>query len=67
MNSTVAITGIAGHTVIVLAAIHYGVKGLALLLPQLRVQAPPKAQADAAQAAIPAAAVVPITAARRAL
>jgi hypothetical protein len=53
MGSTVAITGIAGHTVVVLAAIHYGVKGLALLLPQLRVQAPPKVQQVAAQQSQP--------------
>ena len=42
MSTTVALAGIAGHTVIILAAIHYGIKALALLLPQLRVQAPPK-------------------------
>ena len=42
MNTAVAIAGTAGHTIIVLAAIHYGVKGLALLMPQLRVSAPPR-------------------------
>jgi len=46
MNTAVAISGTAGHTIIVLAAIHYGVKGLALLMPQLRVSAPPKQAAS---------------------
>ena len=46
MSSTVALAGIAGHTVIILAAIHYGVRALGMLLPQLRVQAPPKTAAD---------------------
>ena len=42
----VAITGITGHTVIVLAAIHYGFRVLDRVLPQLRVTAPPKPPAD---------------------
>jgi hypothetical protein len=52
VSTSVAIVSIACHTAIWLAGIHYGVKGLALVLPQLRVQAPPKVpEAGAAAAA----------------
>ena len=55
MSTTVALAAIAGHTVIILAAIHYGVRALGLLLPQLRVQAPPKPPQDGSGAQPPAA------------